>query len=104
MDTIFTVSNEYLDALTPEEAVDLFRELLWAEATATGIGIDLISVPSAITVADGGVDADVAGGAGLKADRGLIKAGLTRYQIKSGAFSLSGDGHIKDILFSERDI
>ena len=31
-----------------------FRELLWAEATTLGIEKNLINVPSAITVADGG--------------------------------------------------
>ena len=67
--------------------MDLFRELLWAEATATGIGKNLISVPSAITVADGGIDADVTD-AEPQGGQGLIKEGMTRYQIKTGSFSL----------------
>ena len=98
MDTIFTVRNEHLESFTPDEAVDLFRELLWAEATATGIGINLISVPSAITVADGGIDAEVVQGQ-PQGGQGLIKTGLTRYQIKTGAFSFSGTADIKDVLF-----
>ena len=98
METIFTVQNEHLESLTSDEAVDLFRELLWAEATATGIGKNLISVPSAITVADGGIDAEVVEGQ-PQGGQGLIKKGLTRYQIKTGAFSLSGTAEIKDILF-----
>ena len=45
--------------MSPQEAVDFFREMLWAEATALGIGINLINVPGAITVGDGGIDAEV---------------------------------------------
>ena len=98
METIFTVGNEDLGRLPPDRAVDLFRELLWAEATATGIGKNLINVPSAITVADGGIDADVAD-AEPQCGQGLIKKGMTRYQIKTGSFSLSGDSDINAILF-----
>ncbi len=59
MDTILTVKAEDLARLSPQEAVDFFREMLWAEATALGIGINLINVPGAITVGDGGIDAEV---------------------------------------------
>jgi hypothetical protein len=38
MDTIFTVRNQDLERLSAQEAVDFFRELLWAEATSLGIG------------------------------------------------------------------
>ena len=98
METMFTVGNEHLERLSPDKAVDLFRELLWAEATATGIGKNLISVPSAITVADGGIDADVTD-AEPQGGQGLIKEGMTRYQIKTGSFSLSGNSDINPILF-----
>jgi len=100
MDTIFTVKADDLARLSSQEAVNFFRELLWAEATALGIGINLINVPTAITVKDGGIDAEVrdvpiAGGLGI------IKQGLTRYQIKTGKFSLGGTKNIKEILFKE---
>jgi len=100
MSTIFTVTTDDLDHLNPKGAVDVFRELIWAEATASDIGKDLISVPTAITVADGGIDAEVtdspkAGG------QGIIKQGLTRYQIKTGKFSLGNEANVKDILFTE---
>ena len=98
METLYTVSNEDLGRLSPDGAVDLFRELLWAEATATGIGRNLVNVPSAINVADGGVDAEVTDAA-PQGGQGLIKQGTTRYQIKTGRFSLSGDGDINAILF-----
>ena len=98
MDTLFTVNTEHLGRLGPEEAVNFFRELIWAEATALGIGKNLINVPTAITVADGGIDAEV-GDADVVGGQGIIKQGLTRYQIKSGDFSPSSDTDVKSILF-----
>jgi hypothetical protein len=100
IDSILTVKNEDLNRLSPDEAVDLFRELLWAEADSLGIGKDLINVPSAITVADGGIDAQVqdvqkSGG------QGIIKQGLTRYQIKTGEFNLSQARYVREILFRQ---
>jgi hypothetical protein len=86
--------------LNPQEAVDFFREMLWAEATALGIGKNLINVPSAITVADGGIDAEVQN-VPVSGGQGIIKQGLTRYQIKTGNFSLGDASHIKKILFKD---
>jgi hypothetical protein len=100
MDTIFTVRNEELHRLSPEEAVDFFRELLWAEATSIGIGKNLINVPSAITTPDGGIDAEVQS-IRISGGQGIIKQGLTRYQIKTGSFSPSSEADIKSILFKE---
>jgi hypothetical protein len=97
MDTIFSVTGNDLSQLGPELAVDVFRELLWAEATVIGVARNLINVPSAITVADGGIDAEVQG-AEVSRGQGIIKNGLTRYQIKAGVFSLN-DSSIKEILF-----
>jgi hypothetical protein len=100
LNTILTVKNEDLQRLAPEGAVDLFRDLLWAEATSLGIAKDLINVPSQIDVADGGIDAEVrdvqtAGG------QGIIKQGLTRYQIKTGRFNLGEERYVKEILFKK---
>lgn len=101
MDTIFTVKNEDLERLSPQEAVDFFRELLWAEAATLEIGKNLINVPSAITVADGGIDAEVQN-VSASGGQEIIKQGLTRYQIKTGKFSLSNESHIKSILFKDK--
>ena len=100
MDTIFTVKNEDLERLSPAEAVDLFRELLWAEATALGLGKNLINVPTAITVADGGIDAEVKN-AQVVGGQGIIKQDLTRYQIKTGDFSPNNEANVRSILFKE---
>ncbi len=101
MDSIFSVTGNDISQLGPERAVDVFRELLWAEATVTGVAKALINVPSAITVADGGIDAEVQG-AQASGGQGIIKDGLTRYQIKAGEFSLD-DSHIKDILLNDEE-
>lgn len=97
MDTIFSVTGNDLSQLGPELAVNVFRELLWAEATTIGVAKSLINVPSAITVADGGIDAEVRD-AKVSGGQGIIKDGLTRYQIKTGEFTPDGSS-IKEILF-----
>lgn len=97
MDSIFSVTGNDLSQLGPQLAVDTFRELLWAEATGIGIAKSLINVPGAINVADGGIDAEVKD-VKVSGGQGIIKDGLTRYQIKAGDFSLD-NSHIKDILF-----
>lgn len=81
--------------------MDLFRELLWAEASRAGIGPALVSVPSAITVSDGGVDAEIEGVSPEKAG-GLLNSGATRYQIKTGAFSAGNQSELKDLFLKEK--
>jgi hypothetical protein len=94
----FDVRTEDLIQIDAGQAVDLFRQLLVIEAAKTGIPITSVDVPAAINVADGGIDAEVACplGAGLPA--GLISEGLTRYQIKTGAFSASTASDIRSLL------
>lgn len=96
-----SVSNEDLERLSPGGAVDVFTALLHAEARSSDIGSSLISVPSAITVGDGGIDAEVAD-APSTGSLGIIKKGLTRYQIKSGPMHPQRPGKIKDILLTEK--
>lgn len=101
--TVFTVTPQDLGALGPEAAVDLFRELLWAEATHLGIGRDFINVPTAIDVADAGIDAEIdrvpdAGG------HGLFGLGLTRFQIKTGGFKLTTKTNVREVLFVPKSL
>lgn len=84
MDTILTVKNEHLRLLGPEDAVILFRELIWAEAARIDLPISRINVSSWINVPDGGVDASVSD-SGIYARSGLIRRGHNSYQIKTGA-------------------
>ena len=101
-ETIFTVNNEDLGRLDPTGAVDLFRELLWAEARRLGIEISKINVSIQTNVPDGGVDAVVVENETSTAS-GLIKIGQTSYQIKSGqSFSPWQESEIQKELFGER--
>jgi len=88
MNNILTITNDDLEKLSPEEAVEFFSQLLWSEATAIGLTKSLINIPSAINVADGGIDAEIKD-AYITGGQGIIKPGLTRYQIKTGKFNFS---------------
>ncbi len=101
MDTIFTVKAGHLARLSSTKAVDFFRELLWAEATRIGIGKHLINVSTAITVKDGGIDAEIRD-VPANAGQGIIKQGYTSYQIKTGKYSLRDVDNVRKILFTPR--
>lgn len=75
MSLLAAFDPQRLTLLSPEEAVDLFRD------------------PSNITAADGGVDAEVNS---APTESGLLSEGLTRYQIKTGAFSASNESELKE--------
>ncbi len=100
METMFTVRVEDIKRLSDQQAVDFFRELLWAEATALGIGRNLINVPTAITVSDGGIDAEVRNvQSNINCGQGIIKPDLTRYQIKTGPYSLHVATNVQKLLY-----
>ena len=82
--------------------MDLFRELLWAEAARIGIGINKINISYHVDVADGGIDASIRD-VKDSFDSGLIKAGLNCYQIKAGgSFIPWQEFHIKKELFANK--
>ena len=101
MRPITSLEPKYLGMLAPEAAVDLFRRLLWAEAHRAGIGPALISVPGAVNSSDGGIDAEIAD-VPDKPQGGLLFPGLTRYQIKTGAFSAGNDSEMKELFLKEK--
>jgi hypothetical protein len=102
MDTIFTVRNEDLARLNPAEAVEFFRELLWAEARSKGIAVSKVHISTSINVPDGGIDALVEETDG-RAGNGLIQIGQTAYQIKTGKnFEPWRDAEIKKELFGDK--
>jgi hypothetical protein len=102
METIFTVTNEDLSRLSPHEAVELFRELLWAEARRIGLPTNRVTITSQIYVPDGGVDASIQSESPLPAS-GLIKVGITSFQIKAGtSFEPWQDSQIKKELFGDK--
>ena len=80
--SVLAASGDDLGRLSDAEAVQLFADLLWADAGARGISAS-IDVPRSIYARDGGIDATVrAPGDGQ--GRGVIGPGVTRYRIKSG--------------------
>ncbi len=94
----FSVNGDDLARLTSQEAVDTLASLLRSEAWRLQLPATEIDIPRAITVGDGGVDAEVrnvSGSIGI----GAIKAGLTRYQVKTGSFSLGDEAELKSIFF-----
>ena len=97
---IFEVKPEHLECLDPNKSVDLIRKLIWADAYVSGIPITQVNVPTEITISDGGIDAEVQG-VQNDGEYGIIKKGITSYQIKSGRFA-SIDSSIKDILFKKK--
>ena len=77
----FSVGSDAFVNLSPERAVSLFRNLLWAEAGRVGIGRHLIDVPECINVGDGGIDAYIEGASPSEQD--VIPEGSSVFQIKS---------------------
>ncbi len=101
IETILAVRNKDLSQLAPEQAVIIFRELLWAEAGVSGIAKSCVSVPGDIYDSDGGIDAEVKDSPS-NSKQGLIKAGLTAYQIKTGKSNLNKKTTLRLILFKEK--
>lgn len=98
----FDVRTDDLIQIGADQAVEMFRQLLVIEAIQIGLPITSVDVPAAINVADGGVDAEVSGVSGATLPAGLISAGLTRYQIKTGSFSASTASDIRSLLVQPR--
>lgn len=104
VNSIFTLRNEQLGLLGAQSAVAFFRDLLWAEARRLGIPFNKINVSLWTNVPDGGIDASIESGISNVNPDGLIKAGSTGYQIKTGAsFQPWQDAAIRSELFGKND-
>ena len=102
IETIFTAKTEHLHQLNFIDAVDLFRELLRAEALRFPVGTCKINVPRQGNVADGGIDATVDADS-LEIQSDIIASGKNGYQIKSGKeFKPWQKSEIKKELFGDR--
>ncbi|MBI5249457.1 MAG: ATP-binding protein [Desulfomonile tiedjei] len=102
MRSFLDVSNDQIARMSPEEAVALFQQLLWGEASRLGIGINNINISRWIDVPDGGIDASVkAVPEGVSS--GLLRLGVTGYQIKAGtSFKPWQDSQIQKELFGTK--
>ena len=98
----FDVRTDDLKQIGADQAVELFRQLLVIEAAKLGLPTTGVDVPASINVADGGIDADVAGVAGKALPAGLIEQGKTCYQIKTGDFSASTLSDIRSLLIQPK--
>jgi len=98
----FDVRTDDLLQIDAAQAVELFRQLLVIEAAKIGIPTTGVDVPASINVADGGIDADVAGVTGKALPAGLIAEGKTCYQIKTGDFSASTPSAIRSLVIQPK--
>ena len=100
--TIFTVANDDLGRLTAAGAVELLRDVLWADARRVGIPATSINVSAWVDVPDGGIDASVtAERASLKGS--VIKSHRLGVQVKAGTgFQAWQESHIRAELFGDR--
>ena len=86
----FDVTPAELAQLGPAPAVDVLREMVWAEVSNIGIAISDADIPFGVNTADGGIDAIVKA-VPKSAGNGLIFAPRTAYQVKAGDFPLSAN-------------
>lgn len=101
--SIFTVTNGDLARLIPEYAVELIRDLLWAEARRIGLPVTRVHISTRTDVPDGGIDATIEENASL-IQSDLIKIGHMGFQIKAGGtFQPWQASQIKRILFGEKN-
>ena len=98
MDNPFVVTPRTLEALSGEDAEDLVRRMIVAEADSAGVHHDRIRDGGKSSSPDGGVDFEVRD-APRESTGGLIKQGRTLYQVKSGRFSpVQG---VRSVLFDK---
>ncbi len=85
--SFFDVTPSEIGQLGSEPAVEVLREMIWAEASNLGIPISDTDIPFAVTTSDGGIDAEVLA-TDVAQGRGLIFAPRTSYQVKAGDFGV----------------
>lgn len=100
--TILTVLNEDLGRLTPAAAVELLRDLLWADARRVGIPTTSINVSAWVDVPDGGIDASIsADPAEFKGS--ALTSGRLGFQVKAGtAFQPWQESPLRVELFRDK--
>lgn len=92
------VSPDDLNRLGSDQAVDLFRDLLRMEADAIGVDIQLRHILTAREAKARIIDVEVMKRQ-VPGGQGLIKYGLTRYQIIAGQAPPIRKSEIEDLLF-----
>src|SRR5882724_3979972 len=100
--TIFTVANDDVGRLPPAGAVELLRDILWADARGLGLPTTSINVSAWVDVPDGGIDASVnAEPASLRGS--VIKSQRLGFQVKAGTgFQPWQESQIRAELFGSQ--
>jgi hypothetical protein len=98
MDGFLGVENEQIGRYGSLEAVQLFGDLLWAEARRLGIAPE-IRISEKVNTADGGIDASANNGEVSASD--LIRTGYSGYQIKTGTTFALTEGKLKKEFFGQ---
>lgn len=100
--TVFSVTTQQVGALDAARAVELVRDLLWAEARRIGFATSRVKISTRINVADGGVDASI-DTSDVESDEwcdSFISDDRIAFQIKTGdSFKPWQEGDIKRELF-----
>jgi len=102
MSSIFSVSKEHVNRLLPEDCVQLFGDLLHADARRIKLSISKVHFTSK-TIPDRGIDASIEDGISQLGD--LIVDPESFYQIKVGAdFSPWQESEIKEELVGNKEL
>lgn len=96
----FELNHAILRSLAAVDAVNAFRNLLWARAAARGMPTTRVSISSDVYTADGGVDASILDGEESLNEDELLTAG-TRFQIKTGDFAPWQKSEVQRELFGQ---
>ena len=85
MKNLFEVPILSVTTLTSERAVQVIRSVLRSECSYAKLNPSALTISSRLTVADGGIDAEVSTDSGHPVPFDcLFRTGLTGFQIKSG--------------------
>ncbi len=85
MNNLLDVPLAAVTALTPERAVDVMRAILRSECGYAKLSPTVLTISSRLTIADGGIDAEVNAPPALTIPSdSIFQTGLTGFQIKSG--------------------
>lgn len=88
-----------IKALQPQEAVEIFAALLWADAWAQRLPAHKTDIPLSITSRDGGIDAVYQAGTESSLGQLLTQTNIF-FQIKTGNFSMASTRDIESLLCS----
>jgi hypothetical protein len=101
MRSLFEVGAQDLGRLTPEGGVELFRDLLWCHARRIGVPTSRIHISAQVSIADGGIDAEV--DAKVPTTEDPLVAGNSFFQIKTGSTAAPWqEAWVRRELFGER--